>query len=129
MEEQIKLLDCNESLTHNGFAQIKSLITKEQCIELMQFYERDVFRSTINMQRYRFGKGEYKYFNYQLPELIQSLRVQLYESLAPIANRWMEVLDIDMRYPSTHTAFIEICKDANQLRPTPLILRYGEGGY
>ena len=81
------------------------------------------------MQRYRFGKGEYKYFNYPLPALIESLRKKFYEQLAPLANQWMQQLSIDIKYPAKHTELIEICQSKKQLRPTPLILRYSQGGF
>jgi uncharacterized protein len=81
------------------------------------------------MQRYRFGQGEYKYFNYPLPPLIQALRTDFYESLAPLANKWMEVLGIEKYYPLKHEMFLVECKAVNQRRATPLILRYEEGGY
>lgn len=81
------------------------------------------------MKRYRFGEGQYRYFSYPLPNTIQKIRTSLYEPLAVIANEWNQNLGIDIRYPKTHAEFIEVCQRNNQLRPTPLILRYGAGGY
>ncbi|HEU0083284.1 MAG TPA: 2OG-Fe(II) oxygenase, partial [Bradyrhizobium sp.] len=76
-----------------------------------------------------FGRGEYKYFSYPLPELIAALRETLYARLAPVANRWNERLGIAMRYPSTHADFLKLCHESGQLRPTPLLLQYGPGDY
>jgi hypothetical protein len=87
------------------------------------------FRSRIVMTRHGFGRGEYKYFRYPLPDLVERLRTDLYPRLAPIANRWNEALRIDVRYPKTHTEFLQRCHDAGQPRPTPLLLQYGEGDY
>jgi uncharacterized protein len=81
------------------------------------------------MTRHGFGRGEYKYFRYPLPDLVERLRTDLYPRLAPIANRWNEALRIDVRYPERHTEFLQRCHDAGQPRPTPLLLQYGEDDY
>lgn len=119
-----------ESLNHTGFARIKKFLTDEQCTDLINNYSNDkLYRNTIDMKRYRFGEGQYRYFSYPLPNTIQKIRTSLYEPLAVIANEWNQNLGIDIRYPKTHAEFIEVCQRNNQLRPTPLILRYGAGGY
>jgi hypothetical protein len=81
------------------------------------------------MGRHGFGRGEYKYFAYPLPDLIAELRPALYARLRPVANRWNETMGIDIRYPDRHEAFLKRCHDAGQTRPTPLLLQYGEGDY
>lgn len=120
----------HQSIQEKGYVHISSVLSSEECMELRSLYDqRELYRSVINMQRYRFGKGEYKYFNYPLPKIIGTLRTEFYERLAPLANQWMQQLNIDRNYPSSHADLIEICKSKDQLRPTPLILRYSQGGF
>src|SRR5258708_18386725 len=88
-----------------------------------------VFRSRVVMSRDGFGRGEYRYFAYPLPDLIQTLRTPLYPPLVPIANAWHERMGIDVRFPPVHSEFIARCHDAGQTRPTPLLLQYGAGDY
>ncbi|TGR90514.1 proline hydroxylase, partial [bacterium M00.F.Ca.ET.191.01.1.1] len=87
------------------------------------------FRSHIHMARHGFGKGEYRYFRYPLPDLIGGLRGALYPRLAEVANRWNERMGIAMRYPDRHAAFLEQCHAAGQVRPTPLLLQYVPGDF
>ncbi|PMS32218.1 proline hydroxylase [Trinickia symbiotica] len=118
------------ALDEYGCAIIPRLLSPSQCRALASLYPDDArFRSRVVMTRHGFGKGEYKYFGYPLPELVASFREALYPHLAPIANRWMSALNIDIRYPATHAAFIRRCHAAGQRRPTPLLLRYGSGDY
>ena len=113
-----------------GYATIGPLLTPEQCQALIASYrETSLFRKRIVMANHGYGSGEYQYFAYPLPALIQTLRGQLYEKLAPIANRWSETLNLTTRYPAHHEAFIAECHNAGQLRPTPLLLRYETGDY
>jgi hypothetical protein len=117
-------------LNNVGYAKIPNLLTADECRKLQSYYDDvKLYRSTINMQRYRFGKGEYKYFSYPLPSVIQSLRETTYEPLASIANDWMSKLRIDVIYPKDHKSFISQCHAKNQLRPTPLILKYETDGF
>jgi hypothetical protein len=119
-----------ESLNNTGFAVIKEFLSDDQCADLIGNYTNDnLYRSTIDMKRYRFGEGQYRYFSYPLPPLIQKIRHDLYPQLAQVANEWHEKLSIDIKYPPTHEEFIADCHKHGQLRPTPLILRYGPGGH
>ena len=120
----------HESLDNKGYAHIPSVLSAEECHKLTAYYtQEDLYRSVINMQRYRFGKGEYKYFQYPLPPAIQKLRETIYSPLAVIANDWMNKLSLAIQFPLTHQPLIERCHNAGQLRPTPLILRYESGGF
>jgi hypothetical protein len=113
-----------------GGAMLERLLTQEECDAVTAMYPDDAgFRSRVVMTRHGFGRGEYKYFCYPLPDLVERLRTDLYPRLAPIANRWNEALRIDFRYPERHTEFLQRCHDAGQPRPTPLLLQYGEGDY
>jgi hypothetical protein len=117
-------------LDTDGWAVLKQLLTPEQCATIVGLYEApDHFRSKVVMARHGFGRGEYQYFAYPLPDLVAELRGRLYVRLAPTANRWNATMGIDVRYPAAHTAFLQRCHDAGQTRPTPLLLRYGKGDY
>jgi uncharacterized protein len=113
-----------------GAAVLEHLLDPSECEAVTKMYPDDgVFRSRVVMARHGFGRGEYKYFRYPLPQLVERLRTNLYPRLAPVANRWNEALRIDVRYPQTHAEFLERCHKAGQRRPTPLLLEYGEGDY
>jgi uncharacterized protein len=113
-----------------GCAIAPKLISPKTCGELAALYPDDArFRSRIVMGAHGFGRGEYKYFADPLPELIVALRCGLYRRLAPIADRWNEAMGVSVRYPAEHEAFLARCHQAGQTRPTPLLLRYGEGDY
>jgi len=118
------------ALDADGHAVMQSLLTRAQCEQLAALYALETgFRSRVVMARHGFGRGEYKYFDYPLPPLLETLRHALYPRLVPIANRWNESLGIDVRYPPSLAAFLERCHAAGQRRPTPLILEYGAGDY
>lgn len=118
------------ALDAQGHAVLPGVLTPAQCETLAALYPRpDGFRSRIVMARHGFGRGEYKYFAYPLPPLLERLRHALYPRLAPIANRWQAQLGLATRYPDGLDAFLRRCHQAGQTRPTPLILRYGEGDY
>jgi hypothetical protein len=113
-----------------GFALVSSLLTKGECEGLIKTYNTpELFRKTISMERYRFGAGEYKYFKYPLPILIQEIRESIYPQLALIANHWMKVLKSDINFPEKHVDLQELCRQHAQDKPTVLILKYGKGGY
>jgi uncharacterized protein len=117
-------------LDAQGWAVLPSLIDPEASDGIAALYDNDSgFRSRVVMARHGFGRGEYRYFSYPLPAIIQELRSSLYPQLAPIANRWHERMGIENRFPSTHQEFLDRCHDAGQLRPTPLLLRYGPDDY
>ncbi|SSW65055.1 hypothetical protein AGI3411_01938 [Achromobacter agilis] len=118
------------SLDRHGNALLPELLNPAQCRALAALYPReDCYRSRVVMARHGFGRGEYKYFSYPLPALIDTLRHALYARLAPLANRWNRELGMDLQYPGTLDAFLARCHLAGQRRPTPLILEYHEGDY
>ena len=117
-------------LEAQGWAVLHDLLTAQQCNEVAGLYsEEEGFRSRVVMARYGFGRGEYRYFSYPLPSLIQQLRTALYPHLAPVANQWHERMGMNARFPTLHDEFIARCAAAGQTRPTPLLLQYGAGDY
>jgi hypothetical protein len=119
-----------EELDAYGCATVPGLVTTEECDALTALYPRDdLYRSRVVMARHGFGRGEYKYFAYPLPDIVGGLRTAVYPHLAPVANRWNAIMHIDARYPATHDAFLRRCDEAGQLRPTPLILQYTKDDY
>jgi hypothetical protein len=119
-----------EALEAYGCAQLTGILSSAECENIAALYAADpCFRSRVIMARHGFGRGEYKYFSYPLPPLVAKLRECLYPPLAEVANHWHVALKIDVRFPPTHTQFLERCHAAGQTRPTPLLLRYGEGDY
>jgi len=128
--KSIESAEIANALQLNGYAVLSNYLTKEECFDLAKDYDcTDIYRSVINMERYRFGKGEYKYFSYPLPEFIQSIREQVYPKLVHLANTWMTQLGIEKQFPALHRDLIDQCQQKNQLRPTPLILKYESEGY
>jgi hypothetical protein len=120
----------SSELDNQGSALVERLLEPEECRFLAALYPQDSrFRSRVVMSRHGFGRGEYKYFSYPLPDTVSHLRTTLYPRLAPIANRWNESLGIAVRYPTQHTEFLARCAQAGQTRPTPLLLQYEAGDY
>jgi uncharacterized protein len=118
------------NLDDHGCATTEPLLTPEECTVLADSYDSDqLFRSRIIMARHGFGRGEYKYFAYPLPQIVASLRDSLYPALAQIANRWNKALGIDVTFPATHAAYLRRCHADGQSKPTPLVLRYGPGDF
>jgi hypothetical protein len=116
----------SSSLDAHGCAVLERLLAPEVCAALAALYPDDEhFRSRVVMGRHGFGRGEYKYFGYPLPEIIAGLRTALYAHLSPVANRWNEALRLDVRYPAEHHDFLARCHAAGQRKPTPLLLQYG----
>ncbi len=119
-----------QDLDARGSSVLERLLLPDECQALAALYPEDsIFRSRIVMSRHGFGRGEYKYFGYPLPEIVETLRTTLYRHLAPTANRWNESLGIEVRYPAEHAAFIARCHQAGQRKPTPLLLQYAEDDY
>jgi hypothetical protein len=112
-----------------GFAETPRIYGDSECRELASTFDEERFRSTIDMRRYRFGEGRYRYFERPLPALVEEAREALYPPLAALANAWAARLGDDVRYPSDLEGFLARCRQAGQTRPTPLILRYGPGGH
>ena len=120
----------SSELDNQGSALVERLLEPEECRFLAALYLQDSrFRSRVVMSRHGFGRGEYKYFSYPLPDAVSQLRTTLYPRLAPIANRWNESLGIAVRYPTQHAEFLARCAQAGQTRPTPLLLQYEAGDY
>ena len=120
----------DSALDAEGCAIVRGLLSSSQCREMASLYaDAERFRSRVVMARHGFGRGEYQYFTYPLPEPIAELRAALYPRLAEIANRWNAAMGIATRYPEEHAEFLARCHEAGQTRPTPLLLRYGEGDY
>jgi hypothetical protein len=123
-------LSVTENMNARGFAVIPGLISADHCDELIRDYNKPgLYRKTINMERYRFGAGEYKYFSYPLPPMIQQIREFVYPKLAPIANGWMKALQIPTQFPDSFSALQRHCHANGQDKPTVLILKYGAGGH
>jgi len=119
-----------EELTDRGYSIIPQVLARQECEQISNmYYDEHLYRNTIDMQRYRFGKGEYKYFKYPLPQHVQLIRETFYTPLSLLANTWMLNLGSEITYPRSHMELTDKCKGNSQSRPTPLILRYEAGGY
>jgi len=120
----------SDDLDAHGCAVLPALISPLQCRDMAALYGEDTpFRSRVHMARHGFGKGEYRYFKYPLPDLVQGLRTALYPRLAEIANAWNGRMKLEQHYPRDHSSYLQMCHDAGQSRPTPLLLRYGPGDF
>ncbi|MBD0380884.1 2OG-Fe(II) oxygenase [Paenibacillus sedimenti] len=133
LAERVAHLDWNmlqQSLDHHGYAKLPTILTKSECKQIIDTYEEPAyFRNTIDMARYRFGIGEYKYYDAPLPDLLQQLRESFFPELSKTANRWNEQLGNNAAYPLTLKEFLDLCYKEEQTRSTPLILKYESGGY
>jgi hypothetical protein len=123
-------LGIGRDLDRQGNAIVEQLLSPEECRAIAGLYPKDdIFRSRVVMERHGFGRGEYKYFSYPLPDLLSELRTAVYPHLVPVANRWNEAMGIDSRYPEQHADFVDCCHNAGQVWPTPLLLQYGVDDY
>jgi hypothetical protein len=128
--DEMNWVKVHADLDAQGWTIAPNLLTDAEAEAMAALYHRSQgFRSHVVMARHGFGRGEYKYFSYPLPPLIQALRTAAYPHLAPIANRWCERLGQATRFPPEHAAFLERCHAAGQIRPTPLLLEYGPEDY
>lgn len=119
-----------DDLLTRGFAHVSKILSEQQCEQFKAGYQDDSqYRKTVDMQRFKFGKGEYRYFNYPLPALVEQLRESIYPRLVPVANAWMKQLKISNQFPAKHSDFIELCGRDSQNLATPLILKYQQGGF
>jgi hypothetical protein len=119
-----------DSLNQKGYALVPGILMSDECAELIANYaDASLFRKTVDMDRHSFGSGEYKYFNYPLPAIIRQLRENIYPALATVANGWMTALKIETQFPGDLNGLLERCHSQGQVKPTPLILKYGAGGY
>ena len=129
-ESTLDWASLTREMNEKGFASASRVLSDETCDQFIKNYdEPDLYRKTVVMERHRFGLGEYRYFDYPLPEFIESVRREIYPKLAPIANEWMQQLRIDKRFPGTFEELRKLCRENDQLKSTPLILKYGPGGY
>lgn len=127
---QLNQTQIEHEITEKGYAIVSNVFDKQQCTECIGWYDQpSTFRKTIDMARYRFGSGEYKYFTYPLPHAVDDLRKELYQILQPLANAWNRMLKSSVEYPLGHEDFISHCKLSNQVKPTPLLLKYTKGCY
>jgi hypothetical protein len=133
ISEKISSIDwqrVTEEVNEKGYALVFQFLPNQYCEELIGEYDNsDLYRKTITMERHGFGLGEYKYFKYPLPDLIQTVRRAIYPKLTPVANTWMRVLNIKRQLPDQFDEFQRLCHDNNQTKPTVLILKYGKGGH
>jgi hypothetical protein len=131
--ERVEAVDwqrVSKDLDAEGNSVIKCVFSPDECDEVCTLYDRDeLFRSKVVMERHGFGRGEYRYFRYPLPNLIQERRTEIYPRLTTIANRWHEAMGIHIRFPATHKEYLQRCHAAGQNKPTPLILKYGPDDY
>lgn len=130
-EDEGDWLNALSQLNDRGFALVPAILTDKICEEIVSVYADDrQFRSRIEMERYAFGKGEYKYFSYPLPPIVEQIRSSSYLRLAPLANEWLARLGVEgSRYPEELSQFIKQCHRAGQKRPTPLMLKYAAGDF
>jgi hypothetical protein len=127
---QIETNAVEEDLRQNGYSSLGRILGSDQCRSIADMYQKtEFFRKRIQMQQFRFGRGEYQYFSYPLPDVVAALRTALYSLLAAIATRWMHDLGVAEEFPLELPDFLKKCHNADQKRPTPLLLRYRAGDF
>ena len=133
IEERVEAVpweQVSRDLDAEGNAIIQGILSPDECDKIRVLYQQEeIFRSNVVLERHGFGRGEYRYFSYPLPDLIATLRTSIYPHLVPIANRWNEALKTDVHYPIKHADFLDRCHKAGQEKPTPLLLKYGTDDY
>ena len=130
MKLEIDTREIASQMNAQGYVHLTSVLNNGECQALIDAFESDaLYRKTVHMERHQYGKGRYRYFAYPLPELVENLRQELYPLLAPLANQWAKDLGLEMHYSEAYADFLELCRKAGQLLPTPLILQYEPGGY
>ena len=128
--QQLNWADITDTMHTKGYAQVKALLSNHEVNSLKALYpDSGLYRKTDTMERHLFGLGEYKYFDYPLLGLLQSIREGIYPYLAVIATQWMQALNIPTRYPDSLKELHQLCREQNQVKPTVLILNYGPGGF
>jgi len=127
--DNLNWVEITKNLHDKGIVLVKNVLNENECEALIHGYDTGSYRKTVNMERYRFGSGEYKYYSYPLPPVITELRACVYPFIAPVTNQWMEELGIEKHFPSSHEEMRELCEKAGQNKPTALILKYAEGGF
>lgn len=133
IKEKINSIDWQpliQSMNEKGYALIPQLLSSETCQQLINDYNKpDGYRKTIIMEKNNYGLGQYKYFDYPLPDIVQTIREEVYPKLAPIANNWMKLLKIDQSFPDSFQELQKLCHENKQTKPTALILKYGKSGF
>jgi uncharacterized protein len=133
LKERVEKYDWDtvaSNLNSYGCAVLERLLAPDECRCLAALYPHDEnFRSHVHMARHGFGKGEYKYFRYPLPAVLNALRPVLYSRVVTFSNEWNARMDVDTRYPQQHADYLKLCHKAGQVRPTPLLLRYAAGDF
>ncbi|MEZ5759300.1 MAG: 2OG-Fe(II) oxygenase [Emcibacteraceae bacterium] len=129
MQVELNWPAIQEDLLANGYTKVANVLSSESCDKLIAAYDDNIYRSTITMERYNFGRGEYKYYAYPLPAIIQNLRQYFYKNLRPVANEWARRLKLSPEYPEKYDDYLALCHGSGQRRPTPLILKYAQGDY
>ncbi len=128
--DQLNWDKATDDMNNTGYAILPGVLTADECDGFINQYDNEsLYRKKVIMERHQYGKGEYKYFSYRLPQLIQQLRETVYPKLVPIVNDWMQALNIANRFPETLVEQLALCHANNQVKPTALILKYAKGGF